>query len=1146
MSRPSLIASVSRGMLLVLLTTIVMCLTVFVVFEYRELALESGLLRARDLQQHQERLESRVRVAITYARHRLEYERQLAGEDADPAQLLARTQASILAWLDALRFSDGSYIFVGQFDGLSLAGPRKGQNVLELTDVNGKPIVRTLIERARAGGGFVDYVMPKFPDQRSAHKLSYVEPIEEWGWYIGSGVFIDEIEAKIQTMHQEVRKRLWVELSTIGGLLIVISFIAVWQARWIAHQARLGTQACVDYLERAIDTEVDIDPAHLRFRELQTIAQAASAMVERRRQAEQALRESEQRFRTLVEVSQYYIQELDVAGCIQYANPASSHLLGLEPEALIGRNVSLLLPEEDRAALLNDLHRFATEQPTPFTYHNRNLTADGRIIDVEVEWNYKHDKSGQVIGFVSISKDVTEYRRARLLLNGRNRVLEMLARGQPLRDMLMAIVAYIEEIAPHAICSIHLLDPDAQTLSTAATLRLPEFYTRAVEGVRVGLGVGSCGTAAVTGRRVVVADVLSHPDWSAYRDLMLQTSLRACWSQPIIGHAGQVLGTFAIYATRVMNPSGLDIEMIESAAELAAILIEHDRAENATRQAEEKARLLLESTTEGIFGLDLEGRVTFINPAAAVMLGYAPEALVGQPIHPLIHHSQADGTPLPSERCSILATLTQGRDCHAANEVLWRRDGSCFPAEYWATPVRRDHRIEGAVITFHDISARQRAEAEIQHLAFHDSLTGLPNRLLFKEELGQALAGLRRDGKRFALHMLDLDHFKDVNDTLGHPVGDELLRAVTERLTRITRGTDILARFGGDEFALLQVRIGEISDAAALASKIIESLEQEFLIGDNRISINTSIGILIADQNCQDVDELITRADVALYKAKEAGRGTHAFFEDSMTQQLRREMEITRELTQAIQRDELFLEYQPQFDLGSGRLVGMEALVRWRHPREGVRQPGAFLPVAEKRGLIRPLSDWVLNAVCRRIRDWSDRGLEFGRVAVNLCAQQVGDPDFGDNILAVLERNGAHPEHLELEFTETVLIAADARTQADIVRLSELGIHFAIDDFGTGFSSMQYLRKFRTDKIKIDREFIQDVAHDPGDAEIVKATIALGTALGLITIAEGVETEEQAEFLRRHGCRQVQGYLYGRPQPPEDIERLIGFGLESG
>ncbi|SDX43054.1 PAS domain S-box-containing protein/diguanylate cyclase (GGDEF) domain-containing protein [Allochromatium warmingii] len=1131
-------------MRLVLLATVIMCLSVVVAFEYRELLHETKRLRTQDLQQHQQRLEARVRVAIAYARHQFAWEQQTAGAEVDAATVIARTQARILAWLDALRFEDGSYIFIGRYDGLSLAGPAKGQNVLELIDADGQPIVRTLIAYAQAGGGFLEYKMPKLPDQRSAPKLSYVAPIPEWGWYVGTGTFIDDIEAEITALHHQVHQRIQSEVLTISGLFVVILGLAGWRARRIAAAVRRDSETCVHYLEQALDTSAPSSdtehlPEQLHFHELRAIAQAARRMIAHRRQAEQALRESEQRFRTLVEVSQYYIQELDASGRIEYANPAAVQLFGREPSELIGQSVATLLPEDEGARLLADLHRFATEQPPPMTYYNRNLTADGQMIHVEVDWNYKRDAAGQVIGFVSISKDVTDYRRARLLLKGRNRVLEMLARGQPLREMLTAIITYIEDIAPRAICSIHLLDPATQTLSTAAALSLPEFYAEAVEGAKIGVGIGSCGAAAATGQRVVVADVLTHPDWAAYRELMERTPLRACWSQPIIGHGDQVLGTFAIYANCVMEPSAVDLEMIESAAELAAIVIEHERAASATRQAEEKARLLLESTTEGIFGLDLEGRVTFINPAAADLLGYAPEELIGQSIHPLIHHSHADGTPVVPECCSIFATLSNGQDCHAANEVLWRRDGSSFPAEYWATPMRRDQQIEGAVVTFHDISARKRAEAEIQHLAFHDSLTGLPNRLLFKEELAQALAGLRRNNQRFALHMLDLDHFKDVNDTLGHPVGDQLLRAVTERLTAIIRGTDILARFGGDEFALLQVQIEEIGDAAALASKIIESLEQDFQLGDNRITINTSIGILIADQHCHDVDELITRADVALYKAKEAGRGVHAFFEDSMTQQLRREMEITRELTHAIQANELFVVYQPQFDLHTGQLVGMEALVRWQHPQDGIRLPGAFLTVAEKRGLVRPLSDWVLDAVCRQMCDWSARGLVFGRIAVNLCAQQVGDPDFGDNILAVIERTGANPHNLELEFTETVLIAADAQTQADIVRLSELGIHFAIDDFGTGFSSMQYLRKFRTDKIKIDREFIQDVTHDAGDAEIVKATIALGTALGLMTIAEGVETEEQAEFLRRHGCRQVQGYLYGRPQSVAEIERLL-------
>jgi EAL domain-containing protein (putative c-di-GMP-specific phosphodiesterase class I) len=285
------------------------------------------------------------------------------------------------------------------------------------------------------------------------------------------------------------------------------------------------------------------------------------------------------------------------------------------------------------------------------------------------------------------------------------------------------------------------------------------------------------------------------------------------------------------------------------------------------------------------------------------------------------------------------------------------------------------------------------------------------------------------------------------------------------------------------------------------------------------------------------VDELITRADVALYKAKGAGRGRYAFFEDEMTRQLQREMELTRELAQALPKGELRLVFQPQLDLASGALAGMEALVRWRHPRRGLLEPATFLDVAESRGMIRGISDWVLVAACRQAAAWAGAGLAFGRVAVNLCAQQVSAPGFAERVEACLRDAGASPEHLELEFTETVLMEFDDRIRADIVRLSEQGVLFAIDDFGTGFSSLQYLRSFRADKIKIDREFVRDVDSDADDAEIVKATIALGAALGLVTVAEGVETEAQAAFLREHGCRQVQGYLYARPVEAQIIER---------
>lgn len=852
-----------------------------------------------------------------------------------------------------------------------------------------------------------------------------------------------------------------------------------------------------------------------------------------------APRDSEARLRALLGIHRYSVIELDRAGRIRYANAAAERLLGYTRQELTQMNLVELLPEDERERVLDDLARFALEQPEPEPYYNRNRARDGRLIDVRIDWNYLRDEAANVVGFVSVASDITDYRRSQLLLDGRNKVLEMLARGEPLTAMLMAIVEYIERISPQSLCSIHLFDSAAQTLTTAATLRLPEDYTRAVEGVRVGPGVGSCGHAAVTGERVIAADVQNHPYWSGFRDLMSRAGLRACWSQPILAADGQVLGTFAIYATQVMEPGAGELDLIQSAASLAAIVIEHDRDARAKREAEERARLLLDSSTEGVFGLDLEGRASFVNPAAARLLGFTTDELIGSDIHALIRPGSGDNRPLRApENCLMLCAARDGRAYHVADETFCRRDGSQLPVEYWATPVERDGRLEGAVVTFHDISERKRAEAEIQHLAFHDVLTGLPNRLLFKEEMGHAVASLGRDGQRFALHLLDLDQFKDINDSLGHPIGDELLCAVAKRIGGIVRASDLFGRFGGDEFALLQFPVREAAEAAVLASKIVQAMAQPFELSRNQVSVTTSIGIAIADRDSADIDELIARADVALYKAKEAGRATHAFFEDRMTQQLRQELEVARQLGQAVAEDQLRLEYQPQLDLRDGRLVGLEALVRWQHPQRGLLYPGEFLPVAEKRGLIGSVSDWVLDAACRQGRIWSDRGLCFGRIAVNLCAQQLADEAFAARTAAVLERTGLAPQRLELELTETVLIHANQRTREDIVRLSELGIDFAIDDFGTGFSSLQYLRKFRADKIKIDREFVRDVIENPSDAEIVKATIALGAALGLVTIAEGVETREQAELLRRSGCHQVQGFLYARPCGAAEIERL--------
>ncbi|RNE89358.1 EAL domain-containing protein [Marichromatium sp. AB31] len=1137
-SSASFVASLTRKTLVVSIAAAVFSMITVVVFDLHALHQETEALHAYHLREVRAGLQARVGEAVRFAH----YQRQLlaveAARGAEAARLEREAQRRVLEWLEIRNQGSEALLFAGRWDGISLLGPVRGRNVLTVTDASGRPVVRELIATAQSGGGFVEYLMPSFPGWRAAPKLSYVESIAPWGWYVGAGCLLDRFEEVVAERRRAVVADLRAKLLTLAVGLVLILLVVLVLAWRVGRDARADVVAFVRFFARAgSDPELALQPVRMRFRESALIARAAARMLDRKRAAERALRESEGRFRTLVEVQQYAVMEIDLDGVIRYVNPATSRLLGYRRDALVGMHATELVVAEERTRLAEDLRRFARLQPPPTTYFNRNFTRDGRVIDLQVEWNYRRDAQGRVIGFVSVAHDITDYHRSRTLLDGRNRVLELLARGRPQQEALEAIIDYIDRVSPRTLCAIYRYEPSTRTLHNAAARGLPEHFRRSAEGLVVGPGVGSCGHAVSQGRRVVVTDLLSHPFWRSARDLVLSTELRACWSQPIIAPDGVVLGTFAIYATEVSVPSDEDIELIESAADLAAIVMEHARVERATRQAEERARLLLDSSTEGVFGLDPEARATFVNPAAARLLGIPAEQLTGRAIHALIHHSHPDGSAIGETDTPMLRAMREGRAYHVSDAVFWRGDGSHFPVEYWSTPILREGRIEGAVVTFHDISERKRVEAEIQHLAFHDGLTGLPNRMLFKEEVDRALALLRRSGQRFALHMLDLDHFKDVNDSLGHPVGDELLCAVARRISEVVRASDVFARFGGDEFALLQVPITHPGEAAALAEKVVACFTDTFALADCAISTNTSIGIAVADRHDLDVDDLIARADVALYKAKEAGRGTHAFFADAMTEQLRHEIQIASELVRALERDELWLHYQPQVDLRSGALVGVEALVRWRHPERGLLHPGAFIEVAERRGMIRPISAWVLEAVCRQARAWRERGLVFGRVAVNLCAEQVGDEAFAEQILAVLERTGARPDELELEFTETVLIQADARTQADIIRLSEIGVRFAIDDFGTGFSSLQYLRNLRTDKIKIDREFVKDVTHNPSDAEIVKATIALGVALGLETIAEGVETEAQAAFLRGHGCHQVQGFLYARPLDPEVLER---------
>jgi diguanylate cyclase (GGDEF)-like protein len=435
--------------------------------------------------------------------------------------------------------------------------------------------------------------------------------------------------------------------------------------------------------------------------------------------------------------------------------------------------------------------------------------------------------------------------------------------------------------------------------------------------------------------------------------------------------------------------------------------------------------------------------------------------------------------------------------------------------------------------------AAELASAEIEHLAYHDALTGLPNRPLFIDRLIVSLAQTARTPQKLAVFFLDLDRFKDINDSLGHSTGDQLLKAVADRVRRCVREGDTVARFGGDEFTLLVPRIENIEDAAKIAQKIIETLKIPFDIHDRELFVTTSIGISLFPTDGIDAETLVRNADSAMYRAKESGRDNYQLYAPAMNARALERLALENMLRKALDHRELVLFYQPLIDAESKLIIGVEALIRWSHPELGLLSPAHFISVAELSGLIIPIGRWVLHTACRQLKTWQKKIDRSLTVSVNLSARQFAQPDLVDQIRGVLADTALEPQFLELEITESNAMQNAENTIHTLRELKQLGVRIAMDDFGTGYSSLNYLKRFPIDTLKLDQMFVQDVNTDAADAAIVSAVITMAQSLRLAVVAEGVETEEQLAFLRREGCDRIQGYLFSAPMSAEELEPYL-------
>ncbi len=561
------------------------------------------------------------------------------------------------------------------------------------------------------------------------------------------------------------------------------------------------------------------------------------------------------------------------------------------------------------------------------------------------------------------------------------------------------------------------------------------------------------------------------------------------------------------------------------------------------QQTEKRYRDLYKRTPAMLHSIDRQGCILTVSDRWLETLGYTRDEVVNRPLVSFLSpHSRklAEQTYLPE-------FFRTGRINDVPYQIL-TKDGRMLDVILSAVAERNENNeIVRSLAVLVDVTENKKAEQKIHQLAFYDTLTGLPNRSLFQQRLNRALVRAKRHDATIDVLFIDLDQFKGVNDTLGHGIGDELLQVIAKRLEKCLRAGDTLARLGGDEFVIFLTGVEDRQDSSLFAMRMLEEIARPVRLRDKELFTTASVGISVYPADGADADTLQRNADIAMYEAKARGRNTYQYFSSELNIQTTRRIEMEAGLRiemeaglrQALVQNQLFLAYQPQLDLQSGKIIGIEALVRWRHPQMGLMQPQDFIPIAEETGLIIPIGEFVLRTACAQAKAWQDQGLPTIRMAVNVSARQFKQHDFVDLVEEVLQQTGLMPHYLELELTESMVME---KVQDSIMTLTDLkirGIHLAIDDFGTGHSSLVYLKHFPIDRLKIAQEFVRDIPTDPDNEAIVAAIIAMAQTLKLAVIAEGVEHREQLDFLHQRHCNEMQGYYFAKPLAPDEVANIL-------
>jgi diguanylate cyclase (GGDEF)-like protein/PAS domain S-box-containing protein len=606
-------------------------------------------------------------------------------------------------------------------------------------------------------------------------------------------------------------------------------------------------------------------------------------------------------------------------------------------------------------------------------------------------------------------------------------------------------------------------------------------------------------------------------------------------SIPLLVH-DNMLGVLNLYD---LKPNAFDTKTIRVLENLAARI----SVTSLIAMDQQQLRLLsiaMASVANAVFITDSNGHIKWVNNAFMRLSGYSAEEVSGKT--PRVFKSGKHDTPFYQQ---VWQTILSGKVWRG--EIINRhKDGHLYTVNQTITPLLDTQGKACHFVAIHeDISDKKEAEERLIYMAHYDTLTNLPNRILFRDHLELELAHAHRNERMVAVMFLDLDRFKIINDTLGHAFGDQLLKAVADRLRECVREGDTVSRLGGDEFAFIIPDIVQPQDAASVAQNILIAMSRSFQIEGHEVHVTPSMGIAMYPSDATDADSLIKKADTAMYHAKEHGKNTFKFYMEDMNISNLERLTMENDLRKALDKGELLVYYQPLIDQNTGQIISMEALLRWQHPSLGMIHPAKFIHIAEETGLIIPIGEWVLMTACTQTKIWHDAGFSTLRIMVNLSGRQFRQQNLVNTIRDVLQKTGLEPHYLELELTEGIVMQNNMAILKTLHELKALGILLSIDDFGTEYSSLSYLKRFPIDTLKIDRSFVQDITTNPDDAAIVTAIVAIAESLKLNVVAEGVENKEQAAFLHQLHCNNIQGYVYSHPLPADDIEHLLLKGYHT-